>query len=134
MTPLAAFVVSFLATLAGLVGVLVTGLGWRKKRRRAAHLGFVGLSLALLAWTIHEALLLGSHYDLEAAGWIFHVHMLLARTATVALLIPALGGLVVLRTGRHHAAHRSAAFVAVALVTLAAITGFWMIGVAPAVD
>ena len=134
MTPLLSFVLSFLATLAGLIGVLATGLGWRKKRRRALHLGCVALSLALLGWTIHEALLLGEHYDLEAAGWIFHVHMLLARVATVSLLIPAMGGIVVLRTGRHHIAHRIAAFTAVALVTLAAITGFWMIGVAPAVD
>lgn len=134
MTPLVSFVVSFLVTLAGLIGVLITGLRWRKKRRRALHLGFVGLSLALLAWTIHEALLLGAHYDLEAAGWIFHVHMLLARAATVSLLIPAMGGIVVLRTGRHHTAHRIAAFTAVALVTLAALTGFWMIGVAPSVD
>jgi len=134
MTPLVTFVLSFLATLAALIGVLLTSLGWRKRRRRAQHLSLVALSLALLAWTIHEALLLGAHYDLEAAGWIFHVHMLLARVATVSLLIPALGGLVILRTGRHHKAHRIAAYTAVALVALAAATGFWMIAVAPVVD
>lgn len=134
MTPLLAFVLAFLATLAALVGVLITGLRWRIRRRRRLHLSLVALSLFLLAWTIHEAYALGHLYDLAAAGWIFHVHMLLARVATVSLLIPTIGGFVILRTGRHHAAHRAAAVTAVTLVTLAALTGFWMVAVAPAIE
>lgn len=130
MSPEIKFGLAFLATLLALLGVLFTGLRWRTQRRRGLHIGLVGLTLALLGWTIYEAYALGDHFDLESAGRVFHVHMFLARAATVALLIPATSGLVVLKTGRYHSAHRIGAFVAVALVTLAAITGVWMLSAA----
>ena len=127
MSPEVRFGLAFLATLLTLLGALVTGLRWRIRRRRAWHLGLVGLTLALLGWTVFEAYALGDHYDLESAGLVFHVHMFLARAATASLLIPVMGGALVLWKGRFHAAHRIAAFVAVTLVTLAAITGVWML-------
>ena len=127
MSPEVTFGLAFSLTLCALLGVVFTGLRWRKQRRRALHLGLVVVAVALLVWTIVEAYALGDHYDLESAGLVFHVHMFLARAATVSLLIPVMGGAMVLKTGRYHVAHRFAAFVAVALAALAAITGVWML-------
>lgn len=131
MTPLTTFVLAFGLTLGCLVVTLVSGLRWRIKRRRGLHLGSVVCALGCFAWTIAAAYRLGDLYDLEAAGWIFPVHMFIARAGTAALLLPAVSGLVVLKTGRHHALHRKLAFLAFGTVVLAALTGFWMLYAAP---
>lgn len=131
MDILTKFVLAFSLTLVALLGVLWTGWNWRKQRRRALHLGLVGVTVALLVLTIVLALELGHSYDLEAAGRIYPIHMALARTATAALLLPVITGIAVLRTGRVHRSHRIAALIAFTLITLAATTGFWMVYLAP---
>ena len=133
MDILTKFVLAFGLTLVALLGVLWTGLRWRVQRRRCLHLGLVGLTVALLVATIVLALELGEAYDLESTGWIYPVHMALARTATASLLLPVVTGVAVLRTGRVHRAHRIGALVAFVLIALAAATGFWMVYLAPAV-
>ena len=127
MDPMIEFVIAFLCTVLALVGVLWTGLRWRIKRRRALHLGLVGVSVCLLVWTIIAALDLGTGYDLDSAGRIYPVHMFLARLATLGLLLPVVTGLVTLRTGKQHRYHRQGALAAFSLIVLAAITGIWMI-------
>ena len=134
MNLLTTFVLAFGLTLASLVVTMVTGLRWRIKRRRKVHIGSVVVALGFFAWTIATAYKLGALYDLESAGWIYPVHMVLARTGTAFLLLPAISGLVVLKTGKHHMRHRVLAFVAFGTVALAAITGFWMLYMAPLVE
>jgi heme A synthase len=124
------FILAFLCTLVAFLAVLWTGLRWRIKRRRALHLSLVGLTVALLVWTIAAALQLGKGYDLETAGAIYPVHMLLAKLATLSLLAPVATGVVTLRTGESHRHHRTGAFSAFVLIVLSAITGIWMILVA----
>ena len=131
MTPLTTFVLAFGLTLGSLIVTLVSGLRWRVKRRRGLHLGSVAVAVGFLAWTVAAAYRLGDLYDLEAAGWIFPVHMFLARAGTGALLLPAVSGLVVLKTGKRHGLHRKLAFLAFGTVVLAAVTGFWMLYRAP---
>ena len=133
MDILTKFVLAFGLTLVALLGALWTGWHWRVKRRRALHLVLVGITLGLLTLTIVLALELGHAYDLEAAGWIYPVHMALARSATFSLVLPAATGIAILRTGRVGRAHRIAALVSFTLIALAAVTGFWMVYLAPAV-
>ena len=130
MNPMIEFALAFLLTLAALVGVLWTGLQWQVKRRRGLHLGLVTLTVALLVWTIAAALRLGVGYDLESAGPIYPVHMLLAKLATLALLVPVLTGISTLRSGKRHRFHRMAAFSAFGMIVLSAGTGIWMIAAA----
>lgn len=130
MSSLSTFVLAFGLTLFSLIGVMATGLMWRKKRRRSLHLSLVGVTLGLLVWTIVAAYDLGEHYILEDAGWVFYVHMTLARLGTLSLILPAFTGLMVMRSGRHHRIHRVGAFLTFGLIAAAAITGFWMIALA----
>lgn len=134
MTLLTTFVLAFGLTLASLVVTMITGLRWRIKRRRKLHMGSVVMALGFFAWTIATAYKLGALYDLDGAGWIYPVHMVLARTGTAFLLLPVISGVCVLKTGKHHARHRMLAFVAFGTVTLAAITGFLMLYMAPYIE
>ena len=130
MDEMTEFVLAFLCTVVCLAGVLWTGFRWRIKKRRKLHIGLVGSSVALLAWTILAALDLGELYDLESAGTIYPVHMALAQLATFSLLLPVVTGLITLRTGKSHRYHRMGAVASFALILLAAITGIWMINAA----
>lgn len=134
MTPQVTFFLAFGLTLAALLVTMVTGLRWRVQRRRGLHIGSVVVALGLFGWTVKAAYDLGHLYDLPAAGWIHPVHMFLARLGTAFLLLPAISGVVVLRTGKHHGRHRVLAFVAFGTVVLAAVTGAWMLMEAPPLE
>lgn len=117
------FVLFLVLTLGCLAGAVSTGL--RALRRQ--HLACVGGALACLALTVYHALGVGKLYDLASAGWITPVHLLLAKTATAAYLLPVASGL---RTIFHPATrplHRKLAFLVLALTVLTAITGTWML-------
>lgn len=133
MDILTKFVLAFLLTLVSLLGVMWSGWTWRTKRKRGLHLSLVALTVGLLGFTIVLALELGPAYDLEAAGWIYPVHMALARVATVSLLLPVITGIRVILGGEVGKAHRITALVAFGLVAAAAVTGFWMVYLAPPV-
>ena len=134
MSPLLTFVLAFGLTLAALVVTLVTGLRWRVKRRRALHIGSVVVALGCFVWTVAVAYRLGKLYDLPAAGWIYPVHMFLARSATLCLLLPTISGIAILMGSGGHARHRKLAFFTFAMVVLAAVTGVWMLLMSPRIE
>ena len=80
MNPGTGFTVFFLLTLALLAGAVVTG----RQARRKLHLPLVFLAVGSLAVAIVFAKDLGQVYDLESAGWITPVHLLVAKIATAA--------------------------------------------------
>ncbi|MBK7877633.1 MAG: hypothetical protein IPJ77_18245 [Planctomycetes bacterium] len=127
VSPGTGFVVCFGLTLALLGVVVVTGL----KARRALHLTCVVLTVAALGATIYYAYGLGKIYDLAAAGWITPVHLSLARANTVALLVPVVTGIRTMFVPATRALHRRMAFLVIGLTVLTAITGAWMLWLAP---
>lgn len=127
MTPLVGFLVFLAVTLALLGGVVATGL--RAQRRK--HIPLVVLTVAALLTTIYYAEQLGKTLDLEAAGWIYPVHLKLAVTATVAYLLPVVTGVMTIRNAKHRKLHGRVAFAVITLTVLTAITGTWMVIAAP---
>jgi hypothetical protein len=101
---------------------LVTGF----RAKRKLHIPLVALTVASLVWAIVMAERTGQLYDLEAAGRIKDVHLALAKTATLAYLLPLATGIATLRNPRRRALHKKCAFLAVALTLLAFGTGTWM--------
>ena len=120
--PVVAFSGSLLLTVALLALVVRTGL----RARRRLHLSLVACTPVALGLTIFTAVRMGEHYDLESAGWITPVHLLLARVATASFVLPAATGVMTLRHARVRPWHRGAAFIAVTLTVAAAVTGVWM--------
>lgn len=106
-----------------LAGVVVTGLTGRVK----PHLTLVGLTLASLGLTIFYAAQLGELYDLDSAGAITPVHLMLAKIATFAYLAPAISGAMTLRNRAHKRLHFRLAMVVLGLTVAAAGTGLWML-------
>lgn len=127
MSPGVGFLAFFLLTLAFLGAVVATGL----RAKRKLHLAFVGLAVAALGVTIYYAYGLGRIYDLERAGWITPVHMALARGNTAALLVPVATGIATWRDPRWRPMHRRMAFLVLALTVVTAVTGCWMLWLAP---
>ena len=127
MDATAGFISAFALTLVFLALVVVTG--FRAKRRW--HVTFVGCAVACLGVTIAFALRLGELYDLQAAGAITPIHLTLAKVATASYLLPAGTGLRTIFVPSTRRLHRKAAFVALALTVAAAITGTWMMCLAP---
>ena len=127
MDATAGFISAFALTLVLLALVVVTG--FRAKRRW--HLSFVACTVACLGVTIAFALELGKHFDLKAAGAITPIHLTLAKVATASYLLPAVTGLRTIFVPATRRLHRKAAFVALALTVAAAITGTWMMCLAP---
>lgn len=126
ITPMTGFVTFLLLTV-----VLLLATAWTGKRAmRGIHLPLVACTVAGLATAIYYALALGPLYDLDGAGWIYPVHITLARVATASYLAPLLSGIATIRNGRHRALHGKIAGVVILLTVLAAITGVWMILVA----
>lgn len=123
MSPAVAFFALFGATLVLLIAVLVTG----RAARRRAHLVLVALTVSALGATIWQAYRLGETVDLESAGWITPVHMLLARSATLSFVPTALLGLLTLRDGRRRRWHGRLAWLSFGLSVMAAVTGVWML-------
>ncbi len=121
----------FLASL-GLTLVLLALVLWTGHHAKLrAHFILVACAVVGLGVTIYFAERLGQYYDLHAAGRIYPVHLLLAKTATASYLLPLGTGLATLRNRKYKPWHRRAAFFTLALTVLAAGTGTWMVVRAP---
>ncbi len=108
--------------------VLLMATAWTGKlARRRVHLSLVVCTISSLATTIYYAVQLGDSYNLESAGTIYHVHMFLARLATLSYIAPIVSGIATIRNGRHRALHGKIALMVIVLTVLAACTGVWMI-------
>jgi hypothetical protein len=123
MPPLIGFSAALGLTLLLLGLVVYTGL---RARRRAHLIGVAGALLAL-ATAIYYAEQLGEHYDLESAGWIKDVHLLMAKLAVIAYLLPIASGLVTLRRPKTRPLHRRLAFLTLFLTIATAVTGTIML-------
>lgn len=121
------FVTFLVLTLAFLAGTVSSGL--RAKRR--VHFLCVAGAVACLVATIHHALGVGELYDLAKAGWITPVHMWMAKIATAAYVLPVVSGLRTIFHPPTRRLHRKIAFLVLSLTILAAVTGTWMLLVAP---
>jgi len=114
-------------TLVFLAAAVWSGL--RAKRR--VHLLCVTGALACLALAIERALALGTHYDIEAAGWITPVHKWMAKIATASYLLPVVSGVRTIFHPPTRKLHRKIAFLVLTLTVLTAITGTWMLLASP---
>ena len=123
MSPALSFVLALVVTLGLLTCVVVTGL--RKKRK--PHITFVVLALLSLGATIWRAERLGEHYDLESAGAITEIHLMLAKLCVCAYLLPVATGLLSLRRPRLVTWHGRLAFLALGLTIASAVTGTAML-------
>ncbi len=110
-------------TVALLVAVAWTGF----KARRRIHIPLVFVAVASLAMAIRYALLVGPYYDLESAGAITPIHMVIARLATAAFVLPVFTGMRTLRNPGFRRLHRMTAFLVIVLTVLAAVTGAVML-------
>ncbi len=127
MSPVVGFFAFLALTLIGLAGVFVTGMRAQRKK----HLPLVALSVALLGITIVFAERLGHGLDLEAAGWIYPLHVKIAIVTTGFYLVPILTGAATMRTKRWRPVHRRVAWLVLILTLLTAATGVWMVVAAP---
>lgn len=126
MSPLLGFGLSF-----GLTLVLLGAVAWTGKRRRVrVHVTCVALTLASLAWTIHEAYGVGAVYDLSTSGAVGRIHLLLAKVTTAAFLAPLATGILSLRRARLRSVHRKVAWSVLLLTVVSAATGVWMMALA----
>ena len=123
MTSERAFVACLALTLVLLACVVKSGFA----ERRRVHIACVVATLAALGSTIWFAVRMGEHYDLEAAGAITPVHLVLAKITTLAYLAPLATGVLTIRDDRWRPRHRVCAFVVLAMTVATAITGTWML-------
>jgi len=110
-------------TLAGLAGAVVTG----RAARRKAHFRCVATAIVSLGVAIYYAEQLGKLYDLEAAGWIYPFHLLLAKVTTASYFVVIGSGLATLRSSSRRKTHGRIAYSVLVLTVMTAITGIWMI-------
>ncbi len=126
MTPTIAFALAFLVTL-----VLLAVVAWSGTRaKRRVHIPAVIAAYASLAVTIYYAYALGDTLDLASAGIITPIHLLLARAATVALLVASASGLRTIFRPKARRLHKRLAWFALSIVVLSAITGVAMVALA----
>jgi hypothetical protein len=125
-----AFVLSLLVTLVFLGLVVLTGL----RARRKLHIPLVVLALLSLGATVWCAERLGEHYDLQSAGRITEIHLLLAKVSVCAYLLPVATGLLSLRRRRMVSWHGRLAFLALGLTVASAVTGTAMLLLSDPVD
>ena len=110
-------------TLSCLTGAVITG----RAARRKIHLRVVTLTVISLAVTIYYAEQLGKLYDLEAAGWIYPFHLLIAKVTAASYLVVIASGFATLKNTARRKTHSSIAYSVISLTVLTAITGTWMI-------
>lgn len=123
MSPGVSFLTFLVVTLTLLGAVVWTGF----RERRPLHLTFVVSAIASLGVTIYFAEKLGRLYDLEAAGWIYPLHLAIAKVCAVAYVIPVVTGILTIKNSSNLRLHRAAAFTVLGLTVLTAITGTWML-------
>lgn len=128
MSPIAGFLTFLILTLVGLGGVFWTGL----HRQRRRHIPLVFTTVVFLGLAILYAERLGQGLDLEKAGLIYPVHLVFAKTTTVAYLAPILSGFATLRDPGRRGLHGKLAWAVLVLTVITAITGTWMVWAAPA--
>ncbi|MFT5287529.1 MAG: hypothetical protein ACI8TQ_003716 [Planctomycetota bacterium] len=121
--PTLGFLVFLVITLAFLGAVVFTGF----KAKRPIHLTLVVFAVASLGITIYYAERLGTLYDLDSAGWIYPVHLAIAKTTTCAYLLPVITGVMTLRNPIRKTIHRRVAYTVLTLTVLTAVTGTWMV-------
>ena len=117
------FLLFLCVTLAGLAGAVVTG----RAARRKAHFCCVTTAIVSLGVAIYYAEQLGKLYDLEAAGWIYPFHLLLAKVTTASYLVVIVSGLATLRSSSRRKTHGRITYSVLVLTVMTAITGIWMI-------
>ena len=123
LEPTLGFLVFLVITLAFLGGVVFTGF----KARRPIHLTLVVCAVASLGITIYYAERLGTLYDLESSGWIYPVHLAIAKTTTASYLLPVISGILTLRNPIRKTLHRRIAYFVLTMTVLTAATGTWMV-------
>ena len=110
-------------TLAGLAGAVVTG----RAARRKAHFRCVATAIVSLGVAIYYAEQLGKLYDLEAAGWIYPFHLLLAQVTSGAYLVVIGSGIATIKKASRRKTHGRIAYSVLFLTVMSAITGIWML-------
>ena len=123
MTPAPGFLTFLCVTLVCLGGAVVTG----RAAKRKVHLSWVTGAVIGLATTIHYAKELGELYDLEAAGWIYPFHLLLAQVTSGAYLVVIGSGIATIKKASRRKTHGRIAYSVLFLTVMSAITGIWML-------
>ena len=123
MSPAIGFLLFLGVTLTGLTGAVITG----RAARRKAHFCWVAMAVVSLGLTIYFAEQLGKLYDLEAAGWIYPFHLLLAKVTTGSYLVVIGSGLATIRSSSRRKTHGRIAYSVLVLTVMPASTGTWMI-------
>ena len=117
------FVVFIVITLTCLTGAVITGRAARRKQ----HLRIVTCAVISLIVTIYYAEQLGKQYDLEAAGWIYPFHLLIAKVSSASYLIVIASGYATIKNTARRKTHATVAYSVIALTVLTAVTGAWMV-------
>jgi predicted permease len=123
VSPAIGFLLFLGITLAGLGGAVVTG----RAARRKVHFRWVSTAVVGLGVTIYYAERLGELYDLEAAGWIYPFHLLLAKVTTGAYFVVIGSGIATIRSAARRKTHGRIAYSVLFLTVMTAVTGTWMI-------
>ena len=77
--------------------------------------------------TIYYAEKMGEFYDLEAAGWVYPFHLLIAKVTIASYLVVIGSGLATIKQSSRRRTHGRIAYSVIVLTVLTAITGTWMI-------
>lgn len=124
ISPIIGFVTFLLVTVALLGAVVATG----RAAKRKIHLTLVVITVASLGITIFYAEQLGKLYDLEAAGAITPIHLMIAKITVFAYLFPIVTGILTFRGNRSARRwHARFAYTVLLLTVLTAATGSAMI-------
>jgi hypothetical protein len=123
VTPAPGFLTFLGVTLVCLGGAVVTG----RAAKRKVHLSWVTGAVIGLAMTIYYTKPLGELYDLEAAGWIYPFHLLLAQVTSGAYLVVIGSGIATIKKASRRKTHGRIAYSVLFLTVMTAITGTWML-------
>jgi len=123
VSPGLGFVLFLGVTLAGLGGAVVTG----RAAKRRLHFRWVATAVVGLGATIYYAEKMGEFYDLEAAGWVYPFHLLIAKVTIASYLVVIGSGLATIKQSSRRRTHGRIAYSVIVLTVLTAITGTWMI-------
>ena len=85
------------------------------------------ITVISLGITIYFAERLGELYDLESAGRITPIHLMLAKITVGAYLLPVVTGLWTIKDARRRKLHGKIAYLVLALTVATAVTGVMMI-------